>query len=197
MSKKILVVLALALATSLNGVARADITNSTGTNVQEGNNNARAAQRGASTSGAAVGGQVSGVVSSGRTSVDARNISKDSSVGSGDVRPPGWVVVEGVVACNAPTAGSGLDDGSAAAASDGRRSSARSVFGGVTGRSCWTAWRSASTRCWRIGWRGSVTIGCSIKWSFPPMSCSRTKLAWRRCVTISMDTRPCVLARSR
>src|SRR5438445_12976929 len=85
MSKKILVVLALALATSLNGVARADITNSTGTNVQEGNNNARAAQRGASTSGAAVGGQVSGVVSSGRTSVNARNISKDSSVGSGDV----------------------------------------------------------------------------------------------------------------
>src|ERR1051325_4043215 len=66
--------------------AYADISNSTGTNVQDGSNRGNSHQGGASSSGDAVGGQVTGVVSSGRTSVDARNVSKDSSVESGDAR---------------------------------------------------------------------------------------------------------------
>src|SRR2546426_5070151 len=64
--------------------AVADISNATGTNVQGGDNRGNTHQGGKSGSGDAVGGQVTGVVSSGRTSVDARNVSKDSSVESGD-----------------------------------------------------------------------------------------------------------------
>ena len=71
-------------AWSTTGTARADIDDASGTNTQEGNNSGRTAQRGGSASGDAVGGQVTGVVSSGRTSVDARNASRDSSVESGD-----------------------------------------------------------------------------------------------------------------
>jgi hypothetical protein len=66
------------------GVARADVENSTGTNVQEGDNRSSGNQRGSSSSGDAVGGQVTGVVSSGRTSVDATNVSRDSDVSSGE-----------------------------------------------------------------------------------------------------------------
>jgi len=66
--------------------ARADISNSTGTNVQDGNNRASGNQNGTDKSGDAVGGQVVGVVSSGRTSVDARNTSVNSDVTSGDAR---------------------------------------------------------------------------------------------------------------
>ena len=68
------------------GLARADVNNSTGTNVQSGNNRSTGTQSGASKSGDAVGGQVTGVVSSGRTSVDARNTSSNSDVTSGDAR---------------------------------------------------------------------------------------------------------------
>src|SRR5437870_8100392 len=78
--------LSIAVALGSAGVARAAITNSTGTNVQQGNNRSSGNQGGASKSGDAVGGQVTGVVSSGRTSVDARNTSKDSSVESGDAK---------------------------------------------------------------------------------------------------------------
>jgi len=68
------------------GVARADVSNSNGTNVQDGSNRSSGTQSGKSKSGDSVGGQVSGVVSSGRTSVDARNNSSNSSVESGDAR---------------------------------------------------------------------------------------------------------------
>jgi len=68
------------------GLARADVTNSTGTNVQSGNNRSTGTQSGTSKTGDSVGGQVTGVVSSGRTSVDARNNSSNSDVTSGDAR---------------------------------------------------------------------------------------------------------------
>ena len=64
--------------------ALADITNATATNVQGGDNRATTNQRGGSTSGAANGGQITGVVAAGRTSVDARNTSSNSSVSSGE-----------------------------------------------------------------------------------------------------------------
>ena len=66
------------------GVARADLNNSSATNAQDGSNRSTANQRGTSKSGDAVGGQVTGVVSSGRTSVDARNTSTDSDVTTGN-----------------------------------------------------------------------------------------------------------------
>jgi len=68
------------------GVARADINDASATNMQSGNNRSTGSQGGSAKSGDSVGGQVSGVVSSGRTSVDARNNSTDSSVSSGDAR---------------------------------------------------------------------------------------------------------------
>src|SRR5256885_16162722 len=81
----IIAVLVSALLIGAPGLrALADISNSTGTNVQGGDNRGNTHQGGKSGSGDAVGGQVTGVVSSGRTSVDARNVSKDSSVESGD-----------------------------------------------------------------------------------------------------------------
>ena len=82
-----LFVIALAVASALfsAGVVRADVDDASGTNVQDGNNRGTTSQRGSGTSGDAVGGQVAGVVSSGRTSVDARNTSRDSSVESGEV----------------------------------------------------------------------------------------------------------------
>jgi len=66
--------------------ARASISSSSGNNVQSGDNRATGNQQGADKSGDAVGGQVVGVVSSGRTSVDARNTSSNSDVTSGDAR---------------------------------------------------------------------------------------------------------------
>jgi hypothetical protein len=74
------VVVGLGVATS----AGAQITGSTGTNVQTGDNRARTNQSGTDASGPAVGGQVTGVVANGRTSVDASNTSSNSSVQSGD-----------------------------------------------------------------------------------------------------------------
>src|SRR5205807_7466276 len=55
------------------------------TNLQVGDNHATTNQSGGGKSGSSVGGQVSGVVSGGHTSVDATNTSKDSSVESGQV----------------------------------------------------------------------------------------------------------------
>jgi hypothetical protein len=75
-------VLSGALATA--SVARASVSNSNGTNVQQGDNRTTGNQGGTSKSGDAVGGQVTGVVSSGRTSVDAKNTSKNSDVTSGN-----------------------------------------------------------------------------------------------------------------
>ena len=78
------VVLVISGALWSAGVARADLNNSSATNAQDGNNRSTSTQRGSSKSGDAVGGQVTGVVSSGRTSVDARNTSTDSDVTTGD-----------------------------------------------------------------------------------------------------------------
>jgi hypothetical protein len=68
-----------------SGVAVADVNNSSATNLQDGSNRGTTTQGGTGKSGDAVGGQVSGVVSSGRASVDARNTSSNSDVTSGDV----------------------------------------------------------------------------------------------------------------
>jgi hypothetical protein len=79
-------IFAVSWALGAAGLARADISNSTGTNVQSGSNRSTANQNSGGKSGDAVGGQVTGVVSSGRTSVDARNTSSNSDVTSGEVR---------------------------------------------------------------------------------------------------------------
>jgi hypothetical protein len=75
---------ALALGTSLGATARADIANATATNVQEGDNDSSTDQSGSANSGDAVGGQVTGVVSSGDVSVDATNHSEDVDINTGD-----------------------------------------------------------------------------------------------------------------
>jgi hypothetical protein len=66
------------------GLARADVSNASADNVQQGQNRTTGSQSGTSKSGSAVGGQVTGVVSGGKTSVDAKNTSKDSDVSSGN-----------------------------------------------------------------------------------------------------------------
>jgi hypothetical protein len=79
-----LLVAGLALAASFGSVARADIDNASATNVQEGDNDTETNQSGSSASGDVVAGQVTGVVSSGDTSVDATNRSEDVDLTSGD-----------------------------------------------------------------------------------------------------------------
>src|SRR5687768_17993985 len=84
---RVVLVAALVGAMLLGGSglrAAADIDNASGTNIEEGDNRGSTRQGGRAGSGDAVGGQVSGVVSSGRTSVDATNVSRDSSVESGE-----------------------------------------------------------------------------------------------------------------
>jgi len=77
----------LAPATVLGTMAHADVANNaSATNVQQGDNKASTSQNGTSKSGDAVGGQVTGVVSSGRTSVDATNKSDHVDVQTGDAR---------------------------------------------------------------------------------------------------------------
>jgi len=70
------------------GAAFADIANcgnpGTCENVQEGDNDADSEQSGASSSGDAVGGQVTGIVSSGDASVDATNRSEDVDIETGE-----------------------------------------------------------------------------------------------------------------
>jgi len=63
----------------------ADIDNLTATNVQEGDNEADAAQTATASSGDGVGGSVIGVVSAGDASVDATNRSEDVDISTGDV----------------------------------------------------------------------------------------------------------------
>jgi hypothetical protein len=79
-----LLVAGLALAASFGSVARADVDNASATNVQEGDNDTETNQSGSAESGDAVAGQVTGVVSSGDTSVDATNRSEDVDVETGD-----------------------------------------------------------------------------------------------------------------
>jgi hypothetical protein len=72
------------LATAV--VSRADVDGGTAANVQDGQNTSTTSQSGGGKSGSAVGGQVSGVVTGGHASIDARNTSKDSDVETGDAR---------------------------------------------------------------------------------------------------------------
>ena len=77
----------LAPASVLGTMAHADVANgASATNVQEGDNKASTNQSGTSKSGDAVAGQVTGVVSSGNTSVDATNKSDHVDVSTGDAR---------------------------------------------------------------------------------------------------------------
>jgi len=74
------------LVVSSGGLARAQVApGPTATNVQDGDNRSNTNQSGSGKSGAAITGQVTGVVSSGRTSVDATNNSSNSTAQSGDV----------------------------------------------------------------------------------------------------------------
>ena len=61
----------------------ADVTNATGTNVQDGNNRLSASQSAHAQTGDGVGGQVLGVVSAGATRVDASNATIDSTIETG------------------------------------------------------------------------------------------------------------------
>ncbi len=61
-----------------------DVANASATNVQVGDNEGETEQTGSSSSGDAVAGQVTGVVSSGDASVDATNRSEDVDVETGD-----------------------------------------------------------------------------------------------------------------
>src|SRR5581483_6885043 len=78
------VVLGFLVVVAVAGPARAQVTGSTATNTQAGDNRQTTNQGGSDKSGDAVGGQVTGVVANGRTSVDAKNTSTNSDVQSGD-----------------------------------------------------------------------------------------------------------------
>ena len=65
-------------------LATTDVNNSSGTNVQDGNNRFTGDQLAHAQSGAGVAGEVLGVVSAGATRVDASNTTTDSSVTTGD-----------------------------------------------------------------------------------------------------------------
>ena len=79
-------VLGVLASVMFGGPARAAVTDTSGDNIQDGDNAASTHQHGQDTSGAANGGQVVGVVSAGRTSVDATNRSVNSDVTTGDAR---------------------------------------------------------------------------------------------------------------
>jgi len=82
-----ILVAGLVFAGGFGAIARAaaaDVQTSTGNNVQEGDNDSSTSQDGSASSGDAVAGQVTGVVSSGDASVDATNKSTDVDVKTGD-----------------------------------------------------------------------------------------------------------------
>ena len=98
--------------------ASADIDNERATNVHEGDNDGETDQEGDGNSGDAVVGQVAGVVSSGDTSIDATNLSEDSSAESGDVEGSNEInaVVANVVVeeeCPQPTSEPPITPGAA------------------------------------------------------------------------------------
>jgi len=85
--KRALTVLAagvLVLSGMLTSSARADVDGANGTNVQDGRNSATTNQSGRGKAGSAVGGQVAGVVTGGRASIDAHNTSRDADLQTGD-----------------------------------------------------------------------------------------------------------------
>jgi hypothetical protein len=77
-------VLSIVVGLVVAGPARAQLAPPA--NSDAGDNHATTNQGGSIKSGGSIGGQVSGVVANGRTSVDAKNVSKDSSVDSGEVK---------------------------------------------------------------------------------------------------------------
>jgi hypothetical protein len=82
-----ILVTALVSAGSFGTIARsalADVSASTGSNVQDGDNSSSTGQKGSASSGDAVAGQVTGVVSSGDASVDATNRSDNVDIKTGD-----------------------------------------------------------------------------------------------------------------
>jgi len=79
-----ILVVAVAIVGSWAQVAQADVSNASATNVQEGDNSTETSQSGSASSGDAVAGQVTGVVSSGDASVDATNRSDHVDVDTGD-----------------------------------------------------------------------------------------------------------------
>src|SRR5687767_681404 len=68
-----------------SGVAWADVDSDSADNAQAGDNSSDTNQGGEAGSGDAVAGQVVGGVSSGDTSIDATNLSEDTTAESGDV----------------------------------------------------------------------------------------------------------------
>ncbi len=106
----------VAVAAALVGLAAAPpcfaaITNSSGTNVQDGSNAANSHQSGDAQSGDALSGaQVVAVQSAGRVSVTAQNDATDSSAASGDVGGSNLmsITVGPVRSAGASTAGSPL-----------------------------------------------------------------------------------------
>jgi hypothetical protein len=82
---KFLLIGLVAVGASWTQVASADdVANASATNVQVGDNENETEQAGRSSSGDAVAGQVTGVVSAGDASVDATNRSEDVDVETGD-----------------------------------------------------------------------------------------------------------------
>jgi hypothetical protein len=80
-------VVSLLFAGSVGALARsavADVSAGTGSNVQDGDNDSSTTQKGSASSGDAVAGQVTGVVSSGDASVDATKRSDDVDIKTGD-----------------------------------------------------------------------------------------------------------------
>lgn len=78
-----LLVLSVLLFGAVRGVATAQVECETCTNQQDGDNEASTEQSGEARSGDAVGGQVVGAVSSGDTSIDAKNRSEDVEIETG------------------------------------------------------------------------------------------------------------------
>src|SRR5688500_15121077 len=79
-----LLLIAMLLLGGLQTAALADVGDAEGTNVQDGDNSSDASQGGSADSGATVGGQVTGIVSSGDARVDARNRSEDVDLEGGE-----------------------------------------------------------------------------------------------------------------
>jgi hypothetical protein len=119
-------IVAVVCVSSMGAIARADISDSRATNLQDGRNTSTSNQSGKGKTGSAVGGQVAGVVSSGRASVDAKNTSKDSSVTSGDAR--GSNSASGFTGLNSSEGGPTLADISGARAENLQDGSNRSTY---------------------------------------------------------------------
>lgn len=97
--------------TTTGTAGAADVANSNGVNVQEGDNDFDASQSATSISGDGVAGQVLGVVSAGDTTIDASNVSTDVDVSTGeattDNRAAAFV---GLAAASSTAVGADIDN---------------------------------------------------------------------------------------